>query len=135
MNYLKGTIQKIETDKEISIIEFVAENKLFSAMAIEGTGRSPHLKVGDNVMMGFKETATSIGKDLSGELSIRNRFNVVIRSLTTDAALTKVVLDFQGHEFVSVITTASAERMELKPGDHVEGLVKTTDMILAKTDE
>jgi molybdopterin-binding protein len=128
MNQLKGIVHKAEADHDISLIEVLVGSKLFSVLTIERDFRT-----GDPVVMGFKETAMSIGKNISGDLSIRNRFNLTVKSLTTDKVLTKVTLDFQGEELISVVTTASAKRMKINVGDRVEGLVKTTDMLLMKT--
>lgn len=131
MNKLTGTIQDIEIDGDISIINILIGNTSFSAITID-EALPMSLNLGDDVTMGFKETAMSIGKGISGGLSIRNRFKAVIKSLTTGKLLTKLVLDFQGHDLISVITTASAKRMNLQIGDQVEGLVKTTDMVFIK---
>lgn len=134
MNKITGIVRKIKTDEGLSWIALQVENLTLSAMMIEAAGRSLPLQEGDAVVVAFKETSMSIGKDLSGELSIRNRFDVVITSLTKSNVLTKLMLDFHGRQLVSVITTASAEQMQLAPGDRVTGLVKTTDMILMKKD-
>jgi molybdopterin-binding protein len=128
MNHLKGVIQRIEADEDISLIEVLVQNSLFSALTMD-----KGFKVGDNVIVGFKETAMSIGKDTSGEFSIRNRFDLTVKSFTRGRVLTKVIVDFQGQELVSVITTASAERMKINTHDQVEGMVKTTDMVFIKT--
>lgn len=127
MNQLSGIVQGIKADQDISIVEINVEDTLFSALTVE-----KNVIIGDNVIMGFKETVMSIGKHLSGELSIHNRLDLVIGSLTMSEILTKVIFDFRGHELISVITTASAQRLQLDVDDHVEGLVKTTDMIFMK---
>lgn len=133
MNKLKGFVRGIINDDDISIIEIMAEGVSLSAIRTKGGG-SFAINIDDQVIVSFKETAMSIGKNLSGELSIQNRFDLIIRSLTVGKVLTKILVDFGAHHFVSVITTASAKRMQLRPGDLVQGLVKTTDMLFSKTD-
>ena len=44
--------------------------------------------------------------------------------------LAKVTLDYQGLDVVSIITTRSAERLDLKTGDAVEALVKANEMTI-----
>ncbi|HTN37821.1 MAG TPA: TOBE domain-containing protein [Arachidicoccus sp.] len=134
MNKLKGYVQSIENDEAISIIKIEVEGSLISAIRTEEPESSAILEVGDSVMVSFKETAMSIGKNLTGELSIQNRFDVTIKAVTMHKVLTKITFDFRHHQLVSVITTASAKRMQLKPGDSAQGLVKTTDMLFTKTD-
>jgi molybdopterin-binding protein len=127
MNHLEGIVREIHTDKDVSLIEILVDGSTFSALTV-----SHDFHPGDQVSIEFKETAMSLAKSISGELSIRNRFDVIIDTLTPNNILTKVILNFHGTRLVSTITTSSAERMQLKTGDRVEGLVKTTDMHLSK---
>lgn len=134
MNKLQGSIKNITKDEAIEILEILADGVSLSAIRTEGNGVVSQLMIGDRVSVSFKETAMSISKNLSGEISIQNRFDVSIMSITMDKLLSKIFLDFKGRQLVSVITTASVKRMQLKPGDQVQGLVKTTDMLFSKLD-
>lgn len=134
MNKLQGSIKNITKDEAIQILEILADGVLLSAIRTEGNGVVSQLNIGDHVTVSFKETAMSISKNLSGEISIQNRFEVRIMSITTDRVLSKLFLDFKGRQLISVITTTSVKRMQLKPGDQVQGLVKTTDMLFSKID-
>lgn len=127
MNHLQGTVRRIDADRDICLIEILVGETSISALTV-----NRGFQQGDDVSIAFKDTAMSIGKHVSGEFSIRNRFPLIITAVTVERVLTKVALDFGGTPLVSTITTASAERMQLKAGDRVEGLVKTTDMHLTK---
>lgn len=131
MNKLKGIVHGITSDAYISVIEIDAEGRKLAAIST-GKQEADDLQIGDEVMVGFKETAMSIAKQLMGVLSIQNRFDLVIKSMDMDKVLTKIRLFDGTHHFISVITTASALRMQLTEGDKVVGLVKTTDLIFKK---
>lgn len=133
MNKLKGIISEIQSDKGISLITIEASGLPVSAIMVEATNGQTLLKRGDNVMIMYKETAMSIGKNISGAFSIRNRFEAEITHIEKSSLLAKIILDFNQNQLVSVITSASAERLALKVGDSVTGLVKTTDIVLIKT--
>lgn len=125
MNKLSGKIIRVESTKTIALMEVKVHDDIFSAIVLE-----PSFKEGDSVTMLFKETEVSIGKNLSGLISLRNRVNSRIKNIERDAILSKVVLDYQGNEIVSIITTRSVDRLGLKVGESVEWLVKANEMIL-----
>jgi molybdate transport system regulatory protein len=135
MNKIKGTISAIEKDEGISFVSIEAADNSFSAIVIEATSSKLPLESGMDILLTFKETSMSLAKNLSGELSIRNLFDCTVTGLEKSRILTKVKLDFHGIHFVSIITTASAEKLSLSVGGQVTGLVKTPDITLMKHKE
>lgn len=135
MNKLKGVISAIVTDKGISLITVNVSGIKILAIMVEATNMPSSLKSGDTILVAFKEISMSIGKNISGEFSIRNRFESIITYIEKSKLLTKVILNFNQCQLVSVITTASADRLGLNMGDHVTGLVKTTDIVLINTSD
>jgi molybdopterin-binding protein len=135
MNKLKGIISEIRSDNGISLITIETSGTNITAIMVETANASSFLKHGDNMLVTFKETAMSIGKNISGEFSIRNRFEGEIAHIEKSRLLAKIILNFNQTQLVSVITTASAENLALHVGDYVTGLVKTTDIVLIKTSD
>ncbi|MDE2027992.1 MAG: TOBE domain-containing protein, partial [Candidatus Omnitrophica bacterium] len=78
----------------------------------------------------FKEAEVSIGKNLSGLISLRNRFKGTVKQLEKSPILTKVFLEYKKGQVVSIISTRSAQKLALAPGDEVEWLVKTNEVSL-----
>ena len=132
MNKLRSIIQKVESSGEISLISLACEGELYSALIINS--QDSYLKEGEAVWMVFKETEVSIGKDLRGKISLRNRFPSTITAIDKGQLLSEIKMDFKGNEVVSIITTASCENLDLKEGDRVEGLLKTTELLLMQHD-
>ncbi len=132
MNKLKGRITVIESTPNISIVDVEHKGDYFSALMLETPGSSDYLRVGEPVMLIFKETEVSIAKDLSGLISLRNRIKSRIIKINSDKVLTCVVFDYKGEQVVSIITTRSALRLGLKEGDEAEWLVKANEISLMR---
>jgi molybdate transport system regulatory protein len=128
MNKLKATIVNIESSEYISLVDLRANGDIFSCMIIETAETADYLKIGNEVFILFKETEVSIGKNLSGEISLRNRLHSTVKQINKGAVLTNLLLDYKGIEIGSVITTRSANKLQLKVGDEVVGLVKANEV-------
>ena len=132
MNKLKGKIINIESSEHISIVDIEVEGDLFSSTIIETPETADYLRIGNEVFMLFKETEVSIGKALSGNLSLRNRLKAKIKNIERGTVLSEIVLDYKGKDIISIITTRSTNNLDLKVGDEVQGLVKANEVIIMK---
>ena len=69
----------------------------------------------------------------SDELSARNRFRGVVRSVEVDGLLAKVEIDVtEPARVVAIITRESAEELGLKPGLSAAGVVKATSVMVER---
>ncbi len=125
MNKLSGKIIHVESTKTIALVDVQVHDDIFSAIVLDCS-----FNEGDLVALLFKETEVSIGKNLSGLISLRNRVSSRIKNIERDSILSKVVLDYKGSEIVSIITTRSIDRLDLKTSQQVEWLVKANEMTL-----
>ena len=130
MNQLHAVIKSIETEENISLVMLEAAELSFSTLVIDTPSTATYLKQGTEVIMVFKETAVSVSKNLSGGLSIRNRFPSVVTTIKDGKVLSAITLDCKGNQLTAVITTRSADDLGITIGDTVEGLVKTNDISL-----
>lgn len=135
MNQLKGKIVHIESSDSLSIVEMIAHGHTFTCILLETPKTAKYLHCGNSIFLVFKESCVSIGRNISGQLSLRNRFPLVISEIQSGEILTKLILDFLGEKIISVITTKSAKAMRLEPGNQVEGLVKSSDIALLECSE
>ena len=135
MNSLQGVITAISTEKDISLVTIAAAGETFSALVIDTPATAAYLKPHHQIRMVFKETEMAIGKNLSGSLSLRNRFNATIRQIQSGKILSSVSLDFKGHNLCAIITTQSVKELHLAAGDTVVGLVKTNEVSLMEVPE
>ena len=69
------------------------------------------------------------------EISARNRLRWRITSIVADGVMAEVHLQVGDQEIVSIITRSSAERLRLAVGDQVFAVVKSTEVMIAKSGE
>ena len=67
------------------------------------------------------------------ELSARNHFRGVVRTVELDGFLARVEIDVTGpSRVVAIITRESAEQLGLKPGASAAGVVKATSVMVER---
>ncbi|MBI4309857.1 MAG: hypothetical protein HY591_05950 [Candidatus Omnitrophica bacterium] len=132
MNKLQGTIVDIQSSDNISIIHVDVDGDQFSSIVLEGKKGPPHYKVKDRVTLLFKETEVGIAKDLTGMISLRNRFKATIKKIDKGPILAKITLNYRNHTIESIISAQSTGQMNLKDKEEVEWLVKTNEVTLMK---
>jgi molybdopterin-binding protein len=66
-------------------------------------------------------------------LSARNQFKGTVQSVKLGGIMAEIVVSAGGLEFVSAITRrTSAEQLNLKVGDTVTAIIKSTEVIIDK---
>ncbi len=65
-------------------------------------------------------------------LSARNQFEGTVTSVKLGNVMAEVVVAVGSIEIVSAITRTSAEAMNLKAGDKVKAVIKSTEVIIDK---
>ena len=66
-------------------------------------------------------------------LSARNQFAGVVKSVKLGGVMAEVVITVGDLEIVSAITRTSAEALDLKAGDEVRAVIKSTEVLIDKT--
>jgi molybdopterin-binding protein len=66
------------------------------------------------------------------ELSARNQLKGTVKGIETGAIMAEVVVDIGGQEVVAAITRHSVERLNLKQGDPVTVIIKSTEVMIGK---
>jgi molybdopterin-binding protein len=135
MNKLRGRITRIESNDHISLVDVDVSGDSFTATLLETPEDAPYLKVGNAVDVLFKETEVSLAKGLSGLISLRNRINTTVKQVRSGVILSEVVLDYRGQAISSIITTRSIQRLDIKPGDGVEAMVKANEVTLMEVED
>jgi molybdopterin-binding protein len=73
------------------------------------------------------------GPEGSEQLSARNRFRGIVRSVEVDGLLAKVEIDVtEPARVVAIITRESADELALKPGMSAAGVVKATSVMVER---
>lgn len=66
------------------------------------------------------------------KISGRNQLKATVKEVKQDGIMAKVVLDYKGDRIVSIITVDSVEELNIRPGDEVIALIKSTSVMLVK---
>lgn len=66
------------------------------------------------------------------KISGRNKLEATVKEIVKGGVMAKVVMDYKGTEIISVITLDSVEDLDLKIGDKVTALIKSTDLMVIK---
>ena len=132
MNKLKGKIVDIQSSDNISIIHVDVDGDMFSSIVLEGKKEPPTYKINDSVTLLFKETEVGLAKDLTGMISLRNRFKAMIKKIDKGPILAKVTMNYKNYTIESIISAQSTIQMKLKEKEEVEWLVKTNEVTLMK---
>jgi len=134
MNRLPGVIAAIESNDLLSLVDVTVGGDTFTALLLETPATAPYLAVGKPVSVLFKETEVSLAKNLTGQISLRNRIKGTVRHIRRGEILSEVALDCHGQTLTSIITTRAVARLELAEGDEVEALVKANEVTLMEAD-
>jgi molybdate transport system regulatory protein len=132
VNQLHGRIMAIETDGHLSVVEVNVGRDTLTAMVLEAPANAPYLAEGNAIAVLFKETEVSLGKNLAGQLSLRNRLRGTVRHIRRGKILSEVALDYQGQTLTSIVTTRAVASLGLAEGDEVEALVKANEVSLTE---
>jgi molybdopterin-binding protein len=65
-------------------------------------------------------------------LSARNQFAGIVKEIKLGTVMAEVIVEAGGIEVAAAITRASAERLDLKKGDRVTTVIKSTDVMIDK---
>ncbi|QJQ05563.1 TOBE domain-containing protein [Undibacterium piscinae] len=130
MNILSGHIAAIEAHGSVAIVDVTVAARLFTATLLGSPEHLASWKIGQSVQLLFKESEVALAKNLSGQISLRNRLPGTIVAIEVGQVLTRAIIDMNGLMISSVITSRSARGLQLAIGDQVEGLVKSNEMSL-----
>ena len=135
MNKLLGKIIRIESSEHMSLVDIDVSGEVFCSVVLETPQTAAYLIEGAAITILFKETEVSIAKNLSGQISLRNRFHGVVHSIECSNILAKIILNYKNTQITSIITSRSVDKLALKKGDEVEWLVKTNEVSLLRGEE
>jgi molybdopterin-binding protein len=65
-------------------------------------------------------------------LSARNQLKGTVKSVVLGAVMAEVIVDVGDNEIVSVITRRACETLDIKAGDAVTAVIKSTEVLLEK---
>ena len=125
MSKIKATIKKIDNFESLNVVSFDFFGVELKMMSLD---LNKEMKVGTKVLLSIKPTSVAIAKNLNGMLSYSNQIKSRIESMDMGRLLCSLKLSACENLFESIITTASAKRMDLGIGDEVTALIKANEI-------
>ncbi len=132
MNILKGKIEEINVNGDLSIVKIIVGKIRFSTIVIDTPETASFLQLNSPVKVIFKETEVIIGVgDMSG-ISLRNKLIGKVISIESDKLLSKLIIDTEVGEITSIITSNAVNQLKIKIGLEVTAMIKTNELMLSK---
>jgi molybdopterin-binding protein len=132
MNQLTGTISHIQQSGSIMLVDVDVVGYNYSALMIDLPQALSWLHEGNSIGLIFKETEVSIGKNITGKISLRNQLPCVVKSVKRGEILSVIELAVSGNTIISAITTRSADMLKIRTGDSVTAFIKANEIILTE---
>lgn len=129
MNQIVATIKKINNVDNLNIVEFDFNGTTLKMMSLD---LDNNIQIGKKVKLITKPTNISIGKNLSGELSLSNQIVATIQSIENGQLLASVELKVNETILESIITVDSSKRMNLQIGEVVTILIKASNLSIGE---
>ncbi len=129
MNQIVAIIKKINNIDNLNIVEFDFNGTTLKMMSLD---LDNNIQIGKKVKLITKPTNISIGKNLSGELSLSNQIVATIQSIENGQLLASVELNVNDTILESIITVDSSKRMNLQIGEVVTILIKASNLSIGE---
>jgi molybdate transport system regulatory protein len=91
-----------------------------------------HLSEGDSITVLIKGTDVMLAKSFSGMISARNRVSGIVKRIIEGDVVSKVFVESQDEVLHAIITNSSLKEMDVREGDEITAIVKSTELILYK---
>lgn len=132
MNILKGHIDSIKVNGDLSIVKVRVGSAVFSTILIDTPETAPYLFLGNEVKIIFKETEVILGVgDMSG-ISLRNKMKGKVSHIESDTLLSKVSIDTEMGTITSIITSNAVKQLQIVQDMELTAMVKTNELMLSK---
>jgi molybdopterin-binding protein len=129
MNQLLAKITKIENVDNLNLVHFDCNGTKLTMMSLE---LNKNIKVGVEVVLNIKSTAITIGKGISGELSISNKLNANIESIEVGKLLSRIEVKVINKLFETIVTNDTLQRLDLQVGQDVDIFIKASELSISE---
>lgn len=130
MNTITGHITKITADGSLRLVEVQAGDSTFKAIYIEND--ADHYQEKDEVNLHFKETEVALATQKLPQISLQNQIEGTILEIEKNQILCRVVIETAQGPISSIITAASADRLNFSKGNTAVAMIKTNEIMLSK---
>lgn len=132
-NQIVATVVEIKIDKVNATLHMKLKSgyimtSVITAGAVENLG----LKLGDEVIVIFKSNSVLLSSDLDVKLSAMNKLSGIVEKIYFSEINCEVVVNVGGDYIASVVTKGAIEALNIKVGDSVVAIIKSSDVMVGK---
>jgi len=131
-NRLPSIITGISKGKLNSHVTLKWRSKPLSVIITSSSVEDMQLEVGDDVDVIFKASDVIVAKELSGQISARNIMHGTVSDVREGFPLALVTIDTGEDKVSAELTLSSLKDMNIKIGDELDAVIKSSELILAK---
>ena len=132
MNTLHGQISNIETTQHLALVHVAIKDIVFSAVVIKNNLADDYLKVGNPIKLLFKETEVVVATKNAINISLQNKIPGIIQQLEKGKLLSKLTINTNIGNIISVITSNAVEQLKLEQNSEVIAMIKTNEIMLSQ---
>ncbi|ADG91713.1 TOBE domain protein [Arcobacter nitrofigilis DSM 7299] len=125
MNKIEAIISQIDNIDNLNIVQFDFLGIKLKMMSLD---LNENIKIGQNVILVAKATNIILARDFKGMISFSNQINGKIDNIENGKLLCSVTIKAEDSYFQSIITQASAKKMNLKKDDEINIFIKASDL-------
>jgi molybdate transport system regulatory protein len=129
---VSGTITKVVKGHIHANVQILWKSIPLSVVITTASCEDMHLSEGDSITVLIKGTDVMLAKSFSGMISARNRVSGVVKRIIEGDVVSKVFVESQDEMLHAIITNTSLEEMDIKEGNEITAIVKSTELILYK---
>jgi len=132
-NQLVGVVELIENGKiNASIYIKLKSGYTMVSVITNGAVENLGLMVGDEVVTIFKSSAVLLATDMGLNISARNKLSGVVETINFGEVNSEVVVNIGSDLIASVITKNAVGNLDVKVGDRVTAIIKSSDVMIGK---
>ena len=129
---VSGTITKVVKGHIHANVQILWKSIPLSVVITTASCEDMHLSDGDSITVLIKGTDVMLAKSFSGMISARNRVGGVVKRIIEGDVVSKVFVESQDEMLHAIITNTSLKEMDVREGNEITAIVKSTELILYK---
>lgn len=134
-NQLSGQISEFRTGEAMSLVTITANGLQLTSAITNQAVQELGLRANDSVLALVKSTETMLikGDAAAVKISARNKITGRVTDIQKGSAMACVAIDAGGIKLTSAITRPAIDDLQVRNGDTVTAVFKSTEVILQKT--
>ncbi|MDH5610213.1 MAG: TOBE domain-containing protein [Cyclobacteriaceae bacterium] len=130
MNQLEGTIDRIDSKGNLSVVDIQVGGSILTTIVIETPETVSYLRKDLSINVLFKETEVMLAIEKPGRWSVTNQLACTVEKIENGELLSKISLSYEGHPLQCLLLTRVVRDMGLMSGQAVWAMVETTEIML-----